>query len=217
MRIGRVFRNTKRIFNIILSIISFIIGVFSFVIFAMYKVINYIKRTIFYMNKTYNYLDVQKEIKSMDDRQFEIFCSELFKQLGFKVKTTQETCDGGKDIILKRNGFTTYVECKKWNGNNLVGRPELQKLVGSSIADSVLNMIFITTSDFNKNAREYAKKMSTLKLWTTVDIMKKMEKLNNKQICTIFKNTEMKYNSGNVINKLENINENLTEINKSFR
>lgn len=216
MRIGRVFRNTKRVFNITLSIISFIIGVFSFVIFAMYKVINYIKRTIFYMNKTYNYLDVQKEIKAMDDRQFEIFCGELFKQLGFKVKVTQETCDGGRDIILKKNGFTTYVECKKWN-NNLVGREPLQKLVGSSIADSVLNMIFITTSDFNKNAKEYAKKMDSLKLWTTIDIMKNIEKLNDNQICTMFKNTEMKYNGGNIIEKLENINENLVEINKSFR
>ncbi|APH20988.1 restriction endonuclease [Clostridium botulinum] len=216
MKIGRAFRNTKRIFNIILSILSFIIGFFSFIIFAIYKVVNYIKRTIFYMNKTYNYLDIQKEIKAMDDRQFEIFCAELFRQLGYKAKTTQKTCDGGKDIILKKNGFTTYVECKKWN-SNLVGREPLQKLVGSSIADNVLNMIFITTSDFNKNAKEYAKKMDSLKLWTTVDIMKNIERLNDNQICMIFKNTEMKYNSENIINKLENINENLTEINKSFR
>ncbi|EQB4341407.1 restriction endonuclease [Clostridium botulinum] len=217
MKIGRAFRNTKRIFNIILSIISFIIGFFSFIIFAIYKAYNYIKRTIFYINKTYSYLDVQKEIKAMDDRQFEIFCGELFKQLGFKVKVTQKTCDGGKDIVLKRNGFTTYVECKKYGINNLIGREPLQKLVGSSIADSVLNMIFITTSDFNKNAKEYAKKMDSLKLWTTIDIMKNIERLNDSQICTIFKNTEMKYNNGNIIEKLENINENLVEINKSFR
>lgn len=216
MKIRRVFRNTKRIFNIVLSIISFIIGIFSFIIFAIYKIYNYIRKSIFYMNKTYSYLDIQKEIKAMNDRQFEIFCGELFKQLGFKVKVTQETCDGGRDIILKRNGFTTYVECKKWN-NNLVGRPELQKLVGSSIADSVLNMIFITTSDFNKNAKEYAKKMDSLKLWTTIDIMKHIEKLTDNQICTIFKNTEMKYDRGNIIERLESINENLVEINKSFR
>lgn len=217
MRIGRVFRNTKRVFNIILSIISFGLGVLSFIIFAIYKTYNYVKRTIFYINKTYNYLDIQKEIKAMDGRQFEIFCGELFKQLGFKVKVTQKTCDCGRDIILKKNGFTTYVECKKYGINNLIGREPLQKLVGSSIADSVLNMIFITTSDFNKNAKEYAKKMDSLKLWTTIDIMKNIEKLNDNQICTIFKNTEMKYNRGNIVEKLENINENLVEINKSFR
>ncbi|HCL4447292.1 TPA: restriction endonuclease [Clostridium botulinum] len=152
----------------------------------------------------------------MDDRKFEIFCGELFKQLGYKVKVTQKSCDGGRDIVLKKNGFTTYVECKKWN-SNLVGREPLQKLVGSSIADNVLNMIFITTSDFNKNAKEYAKKMDSLRLWTTIDIMKNIEKLNDNQICTIFKNTEMKCNRGNIVEKLENINENLVEINKSFR
>ncbi|MHB9924618.1 restriction endonuclease [Clostridium botulinum] len=151
----------------------------------------------------------------MDGRQFEIFCGELFKQLGYKINVTQKSYDGGKDIVLKKNGFTTYVECKRWN-SILVGIEPLQKLVGSSIADSVLNMIFITTSGFNKNAKEYAKKMDSLKLWTTIDIMKNIEKLNDNQICTIFKNTEMKYNNENIIEKLENINENLVEINKEF-
>lgn len=131
----------------------------------------------------YSYSDIYKLIMNMSGREFEIFMAELFKRIGYQVKLTQESNDGGKDIILysKTLGYT-YVETKRWNKKYEVGRVILQKLVGSAAADNVNNMIFITTSGYNKNAYEYAKKLNNLQLWDMTDIMKLVTKVDQKQL-----------------------------------
>ncbi len=47
-----------------------------------------------------------------------------------------------------------YVQAKRWE--NTVGRPEIQKFVGALLGKKARKGIFITTSDFSKNARDYA-------------------------------------------------------------
>jgi restriction endonuclease Mrr len=123
----------------------------------------------------------------MSGREFEVFICELFKATGKykKVVLTQESNDGGKDIILTdKSGRITYVETKRWNEKFECGRVLLQKLAGSAYGDRVDKMIFITTSGYNKNAIEYAKKLDNLELWDMSNIMKlvtivEQEKLSN--------------------------------------
>lgn len=107
-------------------------------------------------------INVEKEINRikyrLDDREFEIWCGELFNKLGYFTIVTPRCSDGGKDIILRsKDGVITYVECKHYKDDNKVGREIIQKACGSAWLDKVDNVIVITTSTFNKNAIECVK------------------------------------------------------------
>lgn len=103
----------------------------------------------------------------IDDNTFERFVMDLLQAMGYgaskdHVQTTQQSRDGGIDGIIKQDKLgidVIYVQIKHWRTDNLVGRAELQKFVGA-IAGASKNSngrgLFITSSDFTKDAREYA-------------------------------------------------------------
>nr|WP_265230838.1 restriction endonuclease [Clostridium sporogenes] len=41
-------------------------------------------------------MEIQKKIRKMKGREFEFFCKELLKELGYKSKVTDSTNDGEK-------------------------------------------------------------------------------------------------------------------------
>ncbi|MBQ6297542.1 MAG: restriction endonuclease [Selenomonadaceae bacterium] len=94
-----------------------------------------------------------QDIRNMNPRDFEVFMANIFSDNGYSITITKYTCYGGKDIIIKKNGITFYVECKHWE--SAVGRPELQKLVGATVGSAVSDLIFISTGGFNVNAMNY--------------------------------------------------------------
>ncbi len=51
-----------------------------------------------------------------------------------------------------------YVQAKRWQ--NTVGRKEIQSFVGALAGKQASKGVFITTSDFNQNAVEYAGMLS---------------------------------------------------------
>lgn len=118
-----------------------------------------------------------EDIENISDwRNFEQFIAEQFKNKGFKVILTPQTNDGGKDIIIEKDGVKTYIECKYWNKNKSIGREEIQKLAGATMMDGIKNALFITTSIYNENAIEAAKALNqngfNIKLWTTESLLK---------------------------------------------
>jgi hypothetical protein len=163
--------------------------IFKWITIKTIEITKWFIRYIRFIKKGYSYSDIYKLIMNMSGREFEIFMAELFKIIGYKVKLTQETKDGGKDLILYSDKGCTYVELKRWDTKNEIGRVLLQKLVGSAVADNVNNMIFITTSGYNKNAYEYAKKLNNLELWDIIDIMKMVVKIEQKQLPLILAKT----------------------------
>lgn len=100
-----------------------------------------------------------ENLRKMDPFQFEIEVGNLFELQGYDVLVTSKTNDEGKDIILKKNNETTYVECKRYSKNTKVSRPTLQKLYGVMMADGVKNGIIVTTSSFTKECIEFSKKI----------------------------------------------------------
>lgn len=116
-----------------------------------------------------------QDIRNMNPRDFEVFIANIFSDNGYSANVTPYTGDGGKDIVVKKNDKTCYVECKHWE--SAVGRPELQKLVGAAVGSDVSDLIFISTGGFNVNAINYAKSVNSngnvhLDLWTMEDILK---------------------------------------------
>lgn len=89
--------------------------------------------------------------------EFEKFCTQLFREIGYKAITTKGSNDKGKDIVVTDNqNVCTYVECKQYS-NTPIGRPLLQKLIAATLIDNANKCIFITTSTFSKPAVDYIK------------------------------------------------------------
>ena len=100
---------------------------------------------------------------NFNPEEFEEFCADVYRKLGYKAKVTRFGNDGGKDVILtdKENNLI-YVECKRWNKENgmQIGREICQKLIGSCASDGVKNAILVTTGKIHQNAIDYQKNLN---------------------------------------------------------
>lgn len=96
---------------------------------------------------------------NLKPRQFELAMAEIYTKLGYKVKITPETRDGGKDLIIIDNrglgDLMYYVECKHYKPESHVGIGFIQRLHGVVNSDRVNGGILATTSFFSKPAREF--------------------------------------------------------------
>lgn len=90
--------------------------------------------------------------------EFEKYIAELFEHMGYETNVTSKSNDGGKDIIMIKDNNKYVVEVKLYNINNKIGRDKIQKLHSAMIDSNANSAFFVTTSDFTKNAREYANK-----------------------------------------------------------
>ena len=65
--------------------------------------------------------------------------------------------DGGIDGIINEDRLgldAIYLQAKRWEG--LVGRPEIMRFVGALAGQRATKGVFITTSRFTQDAKEYA-------------------------------------------------------------
>ena len=99
---------------------------------------------------------------------FEQLVVELLVKMGYgsSRKDAEErigqTGDGGIDGIFKEDRLgldTIFIQAKRWQGS--VGRPEIQKFVGALQGQRARKGVFITTSAYTAEAREYAYKIDT--------------------------------------------------------
>lgn len=91
--------------------------------------------------------------------EFEIMMAEIYSKLGYHVERTQETKDGGKDIIIRKpsilGDFIYYVECKKYAPKRPIGIGIVRGMVGTINTDKVNGGIIATTSYFTRDARKF--------------------------------------------------------------
>ena len=78
-------------------------------------------------------------------------------------KALGKSGDGGVDGVIKEDKLgldLLYIQAKCWK-DTTVGRPEIQKFVGALHGKRAKKGIFITTSTFSKDARDYAEGLET--------------------------------------------------------
>ena len=101
---------------------------------------------------------------------FEKLVVELLVKMGYggsqrdAARAVGQSGDEGIDGIIDEDRLgldTIYVQAKKWNPGTPVGRPEIQKFVGALQGKRAKKDIFITTSRFTDDAREYARSIDT--------------------------------------------------------
>lgn len=102
------------------------------------------------------------EMYNLSPRQFEIMCAELYEERGYKVILTQETRDGGKDLIILDDRdlgkFKVYGECKRYAPDNPVSVNVVKQLAGNIWADNVTAGVVMTSSYFSPDAKDFANK-----------------------------------------------------------
>lgn len=98
-------------------------------------------------------------VYTLHPRQFEEFTAEIMKRHGFRVQLTPISRDGGKDIYIATKdtlgSFLYLVECKRYAPNRPVGIAHVQRLFGVVEAERATAGIFVTTSSFSHDAREF--------------------------------------------------------------
>ncbi|HCC36774.1 MAG TPA: restriction endonuclease [Treponema sp.] len=106
---------------------------------------------------------LKQKINECSPYFFEQIVLDLLLKMGYggseidNGELTQKSADEGIDGIIKEDKLgldKIYIQAKKWE--KTVGRPEIQKFVGALHGKRAKKGVFITTSEFSKEAYEYA-------------------------------------------------------------
>lgn len=101
---------------------------------------------------------------------FERLVVELLVKMGYggsikdAGKAIGKSGDEGIDGTIKEDKLgldIIYIQAKRWKIGNVVGRPDIQKFVGALAGQGAKKGIFITTSNFTKDALDYTPKNET--------------------------------------------------------
>ncbi|MCC6475721.1 restriction endonuclease [bacterium] len=115
--------------------------------------------------------EILSKVKSCSPRFFERLVVELLVKMGYggsvdeTARVVGKSGDGGIDGIIKEDKLgldIIYVQAKRWE--NPVGAKEVRDFSGSLDYHGAKKGVFITTSDFTKDAREYVTRTGEKKI-----------------------------------------------------
>ena len=104
-------------------------------------------------------LDSQTGIESlrqMSWRQFEQLTGEAFRRKGYAIEETGlGGADGGIDLLLRKDGQTTLVQCKQWQ-NRQVGVKVVREMYGLLMHHQAAGVKIVALDDYTPDARHFA-------------------------------------------------------------
>ena len=109
--------------------------------------------------------DLLQRILDESPAFFEYLVIELLKAMGYGesgelAEAVGKSGDGGIDGIIYEDKLgldVVYVQAKRYEPGNTIGRPALQSFIGSLSGFSATKGVFITTSSFSSNVEDYLK------------------------------------------------------------
>jgi restriction system protein len=113
-------------------------------------------------------LDLLEQVKSSSPAFFERIVIDLLVKMGYggsrrdAGRAIGKSGDGGIDGIIKEDKLgldVIYVQAKRWEGS--VGRPEIQKFAGALQGHRANKGVFITTSSYTREAKDYSGMINT--------------------------------------------------------
>ena len=125
-----------------------------------------------------SYQDIRKslaqelldKITKLSPSFFERLVVELLVKMGYggsmkdAGRAIGKSGDEGIDGTIKEDKLgldIIYIQAKRWQPGNVVGRPEIHKFVGALAGQGAKKGIFITTSTFTKDALEFVPRNET--------------------------------------------------------
>lgn len=112
--------------------------------------------------------ELVQQVKNCSPSFFEKLVIDLLISMGYggtrkdAGEAIGRSGDEGIDGIIKEDRLgldIVYIQAKRWE--NPVSRPEIQKFAGALLGRKAKKGIFITTSAFTKDARDYAEKIES--------------------------------------------------------
>jgi restriction system protein len=112
--------------------------------------------------------ELLEQVKVATPAFFEKLVVQLLVRMGYggnlhdAGQAVGQSGDGGIDGIIKEDRLgldAIYIQAKRWE--NTVGRPEIQKFAGALQGHRARKGVFITTSDFSKDAIDYVDRIDT--------------------------------------------------------
>jgi len=112
--------------------------------------------------------DILQRLRTCSPAFFERLVVEVIVKMGYggsrqdAGKAIGKSGDGGIDGMIKEDKLgldAIYIQAKRWE--NTVGRPEIQKFVGALTGQRARKGLFITTSDFSREAHDYVSRIET--------------------------------------------------------
>jgi len=95
-------------------------------------------------------------IRALSWQEFELLVGEAFKRKGFEVREKGGGgADGGIDLILRKNGRKSIVQCKRWK-NASVSVMVVRELYGVMTAEYASDCILVSSGAFTSEARLFA-------------------------------------------------------------
>jgi restriction system protein len=113
-------------------------------------------------------MELLEQVKSASPTFFERLVIDLLVAMGYggsrqdAGRAIGKSGDGGIDGIIKEDKLgldVIYVQAKRWDST--VGRPEIQKFAGALQGQRATKGVFITTSDFSREAEAYTGAISS--------------------------------------------------------
>jgi restriction system protein len=110
--------------------------------------------------------EIVERIQNLSPKFLELVVLELLHAMGYGDASTDiehlgGPGDEGVDGVINQDALglqRIYVQAKRYKSDNSIGRPEIQKFVGALTGLGANGGVFITTSSFTTDAREYALK-----------------------------------------------------------
>jgi restriction system protein len=112
--------------------------------------------------------ELGEALRSITPQRFERLILDLLIAMGYgggdieNGRMTKTTGDGGIDGVINEDALgldAVYVQAKRYASDNTVGRPDVQRFVGSLTGEGASKGVFVTTSSFSREAREYVSRI----------------------------------------------------------
>lgn len=116
--------------------------------------------------------DLLERVKAMPPVFFEQLIVKLMLGLGYggtaddAGQTLGKSGDGGVDGVINQDKLgleKIYLQAKRWT-DGTVGRPEIQRFIGALSGQGASKGVFITTSTFSQEAKEFARFVPNFKI-----------------------------------------------------
>lgn len=112
--------------------------------------------------------DLLALLQSISPTRFERLILDLLAAMGYgggdlgNGRMTRATGDGGIDGVIDEDALgldAVYIQAKRYDPSYKVGRPDLQRFVGSLTGEGATKGVFVTTSDYSRDATSYVERV----------------------------------------------------------
>ena len=104
-------------------------------------------------------VDHQQSLESLRAtswKDFEYLVGEAYRRQGFDVDySLGRGADGGVDLVLRKDGRRSVVQCKQWKLFS-VGSPVVQQMYGIMTGEGADEVIVVTSGRFTEDAKAFA-------------------------------------------------------------